>query len=129
MLYEVITDPLAEPERTFDLLGAVRSLVPSMPVRLVTAGIGLAAKVEALRAAKVDIVTMQVNAVSPEMAKALYAWVRPGVLTLRAADAATALLDGQVEAMKALAAAGIPAEVEFLLVPGVNDAHLRNNFV
>lgn len=117
-------DPLAEPERTLDLLAAVRALAPLVPVRLATAGIGLAALAETLRDAGVGRVTVQVSAVSLDMAQALYAWVRPGVLTLRAADGAAALLAGQAEAMHALRAASIPAEIEFLLVPGVNDAHL-----
>lgn len=117
-------DPLAEAERTLDLLAAVRALAPQVPVRLVTAGVGLTALAAKLREAGVGLVTLQVNAVSPEMAKALYAWVRPGVLTLRAADAASALLTGQIEAMLALSAAGVAVEVEFLLAPGVNDGHL-----
>jgi len=119
-------DPLAETGRTLDLLFAVRALAPDLPVRLVTAGLGLPPALDALREAGVDGVTLQVNAVSPEMAAALYAWVRPGVRTLRAAEGAAALLAGQAEAMQVLRDAGLPAEVEFLLVPGVNGAHLHD---
>ena len=117
-------DPLAEARRTLDLLEAVRGVAPGVPVRLVTAGLGLAAVADELRDLGVGLVTVQVNAVSAEMAQALYAWVRPGVLTLRAAEAAEALLAGQREAIKALRDADVAAEVEFLLVPGVNAAHV-----
>ncbi|EPR42532.1 Dinitrogenase iron-molybdenum cofactor biosynthesis protein [Desulfovibrio sp. X2] len=117
-------DPLAEPERTLDLLEAVRGLAPAAAVRLVTSGLNLAPVLDDLKALRVSPVVVQVNAVDHDLAKSLYAWVRPGVRTLRADEAADVLLAGQEEALDLLDGAGVETEVEFLLVPGVNDAHL-----
>jgi nitrogen fixation protein NifB len=69
--------------------------------------------------------TVTINAVMPETAEAIYAWVSgPHGERLKGADAAHRLLGRQWEGLALAVRAGLVVKVNSVLIPGVNDLEL-----
>jgi nitrogen fixation protein NifB len=69
--------------------------------------------------------TVTINAVMPETAEAIYAWVGgPGGERLKGEDAARHLLERQWQGLAQAVAAGLVVKVNSVLIPGVNEDEL-----
>ena len=119
-------DPLANVDITLTTLGLVREAFPDMQLCLTTVGIGLADAAEKLAGLKLSHVTVLVDAVSAEVAKKLYAWIRPSTKTVPLAEAVDVLLAEQAKGVGALVKAGISVKINTTVYPGVNAGHVED---
>jgi nitrogen fixation protein NifB len=117
-------DAFANPDVTLETLRLIRERFPEMLICLATNGLNLAPHVKDLADLKVSHVTVTVNAVDPEIGAKIYSWVRLGKVIYRGVRAAEILLERQLEAIRALKAAGIVVKVNTIVIPGVNDDHV-----
>jgi nitrogen fixation protein NifB len=117
-------DPFANPRETLETVRLVRERFPGLLLCLATNGLGLPPHLEALADLGVTHVTITVNAVDPDIGRAIYGWVRDGKVVYRGRDAAELLLARQLEAIAGLKARGIAAKVNTIVIPGVNDGHV-----
>ncbi|UZP68758.1 radical SAM protein [Desulfovibrio mangrovi] len=118
-------DPLATPEITLHALGLIRSAFPDTPLSLTTNGMGAAALAGPLSEAGLKQACLLVNAVDPEIAEHIYAWIRPGTRTLPLPEAARMLVKEQAAAVTALTAAGIRVSIRTTIFPETNDSHVN----
>jgi len=107
--------------RTFRLLA---DKAPDLKFCLSTNGLALAEHVQAIKDLNIDHVTITMNAIDPEIAERIYAWVYHKGKRYTGVEGARILLDRQMEGLEALTSAGILAKINSVMVPGVNDAHL-----
>jgi nitrogen fixation protein NifB len=117
-------EPLAN-EATFETLGLVRREYPDAILCVSTNGLALSERVADLVAAGVRSLTVTINAVMPETAEAIYAWVSgPDGKRLRGEEGARHLLERQWQGLARAVSAGLVVKVNSVLIPGVNDAEL-----
>ena len=118
-------DPLADPEATLAVLEMIHVKHPHLHLGMVTLGLGGARDAQRFSTGGLSQVTVAVDAVDPEVASAIYAWIRPGKKTLPLARAVQCLVQGQAEAIRAFAGAGCKVIVRSTVYPGRNDRHLE----
>lgn len=117
-------DPLAN-EATFETLDLVRRAYPEAILCVSTNGLALPERVGDLVAVGVRSLTVTINAVMPETADAVYAWVSgPGGERLKGIDGAHRLLERQWDGLARAVRAGLVVKVNSVLIPGVNDMEL-----
>jgi len=117
-------DPLAN-EATFETLDLVRREYPEAILCVSTNGLALPERVADLVAVGVRSLTVTINAVMPETAEAVYAWVSgPNGERLTGIDGARRLLDNQWDGLAKAVRAGLIVKVNSVLIPGVNDMEL-----
>lgn len=115
-------DPLANPEktlRTFELLSET-----GLRLCLSTNGLMLPDFVPELKRLGVDHVTVTINAVDPTIASKIYAWIVFGRRRLEGEEAASLLIDRQMQSLDLLKKHDILCKVNTVLIPGVNDDHI-----
>ncbi len=118
-------DPLANPKRTFDTLERVGREMPGIKLCLSTNGLALPQYVDRLAELGVDHVTITINAVDPHVAAGIYAWVVWEGRRLTGEEAAALLIRQQLKGLEMLVARGILVKVNSVMIPGVNDRHLK----
>jgi nitrogen fixation protein NifB len=118
-------DPFADPERTMETLRLVRKRYPEMLLCVATNGLNALASLDELAELAVSHVTVTVNAVDPEIASKIYAWVREGKRIRGPREGAEILLSRQIEVIRGLKERGITTKVNTIVIPGVNDAHVN----
>jgi nitrogen fixation protein NifB len=119
-------DPFANSVETMETLLAVRRRFPELMLCVASNGLGIAPHIDNLAALNVSHVTLTVNAVDPEVGARIYAWIRDGRRPLRGLDAAKLLLERQLEAIRRLKERGIVVKINTILMPGINDHHVRD---
>ncbi len=118
-------DPLATATILFEALEVIRRTFPDMPLEITTLGLGGEAHVRQLADLGVARVNLLVDAVTPETAAKVYAWVRPGTKTVPLPEAVALLIEEQARTATALHRAGIAVRICTTLCPGVNDAEVE----
>ncbi|WP_241667316.1 radical SAM protein [Pseudodesulfovibrio senegalensis] len=118
-------DPMAEPAYTMETLRMVREAYPDMALCLTTLGMGADAYAEELVELGVSYVTVLVDAVSPEVAEKLYAWVRPATRTMPLPEAVKVLLNEQTRTVTAFKRMGITVKINTTVYPGYNAGHVE----
>lgn len=118
-------DPLAVPEPTIRTLRLVRDKLPEMDLCMTSIGIGMDLYAPELAEIGVSHVTLLVDAVDPEVAEKLYAWIRPGRKTMVLGEAAKTLMEEQKKAVTALKKAGITVKINTTVYPGYNAGHVE----
>jgi nitrogen fixation protein NifB len=117
-------DPLAN-EATFETLDLVRREYPESILCVSTNGLALPQRVNDLVAVGVRSLTVTINAVMPETAEAVYAWVSgPDGERLTGIEGAARLLENQWDGLRKAVRAGLIVKVNSVLIPGVNDFEL-----
>lgn len=116
-------DPFANPVETMETLTQVRRRFPDLLLCLASNGLGIGPYIDDLAALQVSHVTLTINAVDPAIGARIYAWIRDGRRPLRGEEAATLLLERQLDAITRLKARGIVVKINFILMPGINDDH------
>ena len=76
-------DPLATPDITLQAIELVRARYPEVKIGLKTLGIGSAALAGKLARAGLNYVEMQVDGTKAAVLEKIYAWIRPGMKTLK----------------------------------------------
>jgi nitrogen fixation protein NifB len=117
-------DALANAENSFRTCELVREAFPHLKLCLSTNGLALPEEVERIAAAGIAHVTITINAVDPEIGARLYPWIFFRHRRWEGTEAASILLERQMQGLEALTAKGILVKVNSVLIPGVNEAHL-----
>lgn len=119
-------DPLASPDATLRTLRLVRDAYPDISLCLTTVGINGALYAPELADIGLSHITLLVDAVAPEVAEKLYAWVRPSTKTVPLPQACRDLLNEQAKTVSAFKAAGITVKVNTTVYPGYNAGHVED---
>ncbi|MCI5139105.1 MAG: radical SAM protein, partial [Candidatus Electrothrix sp. AR1] len=117
-------DALADPNTLFSLLDLLKEKYPDCPVKLTTIGLNVAPLAEDLASKGIIQVNLQVEAVSLDILKKIYAWIRPDKRTVPLPEVIAFLLQEQERAITALKEAGIPVNIQTTIYPGINDEHI-----
>lgn len=117
-------DPLATPGITISAVEQIRTRYPGLKIGLKTLGIGSDKLAGALAQAGVDYVEMQVDGVRAEILEKIYAWIRPGLKTLKISEAVKLLLKEQQNGIPALKFHNIDVSILTTLYPGYNIDHV-----
>ncbi len=118
-------DPFANPEETMKTLRLVRKRFPEMLFCISTNGLGIGPFIPELAEMGVTHVTITVNATDPEIAANIYSWMRYKKKVYRGVRAGALLLEKQTEAVKELKSHGITVKINTIIIPGINDFHIR----
>ena len=117
-------DPLGDIEETLEILKLVHSRFPEIKITITTLGLFAEQHAESLTQAGINGVTLLVDAVSQDVAKKLYAWIRPGRKTVPLDQAVNMLLLEQLLAVKAFKKEGCSVTIRSMVYPGFNDGHI-----
>ncbi len=119
-------DPFANPNETMETFRLVRASYPNMILCLSTNGLGLAEDhIKELAALQVSHVTVTMNGTDPAIAGQIYAWARKDGKIYRNEKAAEVMIQHQLQAIRWIKQYGMIAKVNSIIVPGVNDSHLK----
>ena len=118
-------DALANPEKTFRTFALIRETAPDIKLCLSTNGLALPDHVDTIRQFNVDHVTITINMVDPEVGQHIYPWIFYNHKRWHGIEAARILHQRQMQGLEMLTAAGILVKVNSVLIPGINDGHLK----
>ncbi len=118
-------DALANAAATFETCDRIAARLPDVALCLSTNGLALGEHVAAIKARNISHVTVTLNALDPEIAARIYAWIVVDRKRRSGVDAARLLIERQLDGLKAAVAAGLLVKVNSVMIPGINDAHLR----
>lgn len=118
-------DPLANPGRTFDTFRMLSEQAPDIKLCVSTNGLALPDSVEELSKHNIDHVTITINCVDPEVGAKIYPWIYWNNKRIHGVKAAKILIDQQQKGLEMLVAKGILVKVNSVMIPGVNDEHLK----
>lgn len=118
-------DPLANPERTFSTFRQLTEKAPDIKLCVSTNGLSLPQHVDELCKHNIDHVTMTINCVDPEVGAKIYPWVFWENRRVKGKKGAKILIEQQQKGLEMLVARGVLVKVNSVLIPGVNDEHLK----
>lgn len=118
-------DPLANPERTFETFRMLSEQAPDIKLCVSTNGLALPDAVEELAKHNIDHVTITINCVDPEVGEKIYPWIYWNNKRIHGKKAAKILIDQQQKGLQMLIDRGILVKVNSVMIPGVNDEHLK----
>lgn len=118
-------DPLANPERTFDTFRQLSEQTPDIKLCVSTNGLALPESVEELSKHNIDHVTITINTVDPEIGAKIYPWIYWNNRRIRGVKGAKILIEQQQKGLEMLTERGILVKVNSVMIPGVNDLHLK----
>ncbi len=118
-------DPLANANATAATLRGIRKLDSDVHLCVSTNGLTLSEHIPMLRDLGVHHLTITMNAVYPETAAQLYAWIYHNGRRYRGLEGANILLAQQWQGLSDAMAAGLLIKVNTVLVPGVNTAEIE----
>ena len=118
-------DPLANPARTFETFRQLSDKAPDIKLCLSTNGLTLPEHVDEIAKHNIDHVTITINCVDPEIGAQIYPWIYWQNRRLRGVEAARILIEQQQKGLEMLASRGILVKVNSVMIPGVNDEHLK----
>lgn len=118
-------DPLANPERTLATFRALAEQAPDIKLCVSTNGLALPNLVEDLCALNIDHVTLTINCVDPDVGAQIYPWIFWKNRRIKGRKAAEILIERQQQGLEMLVARGVLVKVNSVLIPGVNDEHLK----
>jgi len=118
-------DPLANPARTFATFRGLAEKAPDLKLCLSTNGLALPEQIDELAKYNIEHVTITINCVDPEVGARIYPWIFWNNRRIRGRAAAKILIAQQQQGLEMLVARGILVKVNSVLIPGVNDQHLK----
>ncbi|HEY6896014.1 MAG TPA: nitrogenase cofactor biosynthesis protein NifB [Rhodocyclaceae bacterium] len=118
-------DPLANPERTFETFRQLAEKAPDIKLCVSTNGLALPDHVEELSKHNIDHVTITINCVDPDVGAQIYPWIYWQNKRIHGREGAKILIEQQQKGLEMLTAKGILVKVNSVLIPGVNDQHLK----
>jgi nitrogen fixation protein NifB len=118
-------DPLANPERSFATFRRIAEHAPDIRLCVSTNGLALADCVDELQKYNIDHVTLTINCVDPDVGAKIYPWVFWKHRRVFGREAAAILIERQQQGLEMLVARGILVKVNSVMIPGVNDEHLK----
>ncbi|GHU23407.1 FeMo cofactor biosynthesis protein NifB [Betaproteobacteria bacterium] len=118
-------DPLANPERVFETFRQLSEKAPDIKLCVSTNGLNLPKYADEIARHNIDHVTITINCLDPKIGAQIYPWIFWENRRIRGFDAAAILIEQQQKGLEMLTARGILVKVNSVLIPGVNDAHLK----
>lgn len=118
-------DPFANPEETMQTLELISKNFPDLMLCVASNGLNIHPYIESLSKMNVSHVTITVNAIDPEIAAKIYAWVRAWKTIYRGRNAGEVLIERQISAIQQLKKSGITVKVNTIIIPGINDSHIE----
>lgn len=118
-------DPLANPERTFDTFRQLSEQAPDIKLCVSTNGLALPDAVDELAKHNIDHVTITINTVDPEIGAKIYPWIYWNNRRIHGVKGAKILIRQQQKGLEMLVERGILVKVNSVMIPGVNDTHLK----
>ena len=118
-------DPLANPARTFATFRALAEKAPDIKLCVSTNGLALPEHIDELAKHNIEHVTITINCVDPDIGARIYPWIFWKNRRVRGRAAAEILIAQQQKGLERLVARGILVKVNSVLIPGVNDEHLK----
>ncbi len=119
-------DPLCDPQRTLETLRAVHTAYPHLLLCLSTNGLNVSSHVDDLVAAGLTHVTLTINAVDPAIGAKIHSRIIIDEQISEGREAAQILYARQREAVVKLKARNVVVKVNTVIVPGINDRHVRD---
>ena len=117
-------DPLAN-EATFETLERIHSEYPNLVKCLSTNGLLLEQRLPRMIEVGISALTVTVNAMDWKVGRRIYSWARFEGKTLRGEEAAKIIIANQMRGVRAALEAGLALKINTVLIPGVNDEHVR----
>jgi len=118
-------DPLANPERTLSTFRALSEKAPDIKLCLSTNGLALPELVDEICKHNIDHVTITINCVDPDVGAKIYPWIFWQNRRIKGRRAAEILIQQQQKGLERLVARGVLVKVNSVMIPGVNDEHLK----
>ncbi|MEM0911789.1 MAG: nitrogenase cofactor biosynthesis protein NifB, partial [Pseudomonadota bacterium] len=118
-------DPLANPERTFATFRMLSEQTPDIKLCVSTNGLALPDAVEELSQHNIDHVTITINTLDPEIGAKIYPWIYWNGRRIRGVKGAKILIEQQQKGLEMLTERGILVKVNSVMIPGVNEEHLK----
>ncbi len=116
-------DPLAN-SSTFDVMSAVHREFPELILCISTNGLLIPDRLETLLKTGVRSLTITINAVSPETAEKIYAWIIYEGKRYEGREAAERLLYAQWRGLNNAIDAGFIVKINTVYIPGTNDTDI-----
>jgi len=118
-------DPLANPGRTLDTFRQLSEKAPDIKLCVSTNGLALPETVDELCAHNIDHVTITINCVDPDVGVKIYPWIFWKGRRVKGRKGVAILIEQQQKGLEMLVARGVLVKVNSVLIPGVNDEHLK----
>lgn len=118
-------DPLAQPERTLETFRQLSEKAPDIKLCVSTNGLNLPNVVDQICEHNIDHVTITINCVDPEVGAKIYPWIFWNNRRIRGVKAAEILIAQQQKGLEMLVERGVLVKVNSVMIPGVNDEHLK----
>lgn len=104
---------------------AVSKAIPDIKLCISTNGLALPDHVEELADMNVDHVTITINMVDPEIGTKIYPWIYYKHKRYTGLEASQILHERQMQGLEMLTERGILTKINSVMIPGVNDEHLK----
>ena len=118
-------DPLANPERTFATFRALAEKAPDIKLCVSTNGLVLPEYVDELVKYNIEHVTITINCLDADIGAQIYPWIFWKNRRVRGRAASEILITQQQKGLDMLVARGVLVKVNSVMIPGVNDEHLK----
>jgi nitrogen fixation protein NifB len=118
-------DPLANPARTFETFRQLTAQAPDIKLCVSTNGLALPEVVDELCQYNIEHVTITINCVDPDVGAQIYPWIFWNHRRIKGRKAAEILIAQQQKGLELLVARGVLVKVNSVLIPGINDEHLK----
>lgn len=118
-------DPLANPARTFATFRTLSELAPDIKLCVSTNGLALPDCVDELARHNVEHVTITINSVDPEIGAKIHPWIFWRNRRIKGINGARILIEQQQKGLEMLTERGILVKINSVMIPGVNDEHLK----
>ncbi|MCB6178312.1 nitrogenase cofactor biosynthesis protein NifB [Rhodobacter sp. Har01] len=111
--------------KTRETFRQVVAQIPDIKLCLSSNGLALPDHIDELVEMNIDHVTLTINMIDPEIGAKIYPWIFHDHQRLTGIEAARVLHERQMLSLDMLVARGILVKVNSVMIPGINDAHLR----
>jgi nitrogen fixation protein NifB len=112
-------------EQTFQTHALLHQRYPQMVTCLCTNGLLLVDKLETIVKAGIRALTVTVNASDSRIGRYIYSWAKYQGTIYREEEAAALIIKKQFSGIRKALDAGLLVKVNTVLIPGVNDQHMR----
>jgi nitrogen fixation protein NifB len=118
-------DPLANPDRTFATFRMLSEQAPDIKLCVSTNGLALPEQIDELCRHNIDHVTITINCLDADIGAKIYPWIFWKNRRVRGREAAEILIEQQQRGLEMLVARGVLVKVNSVMIPGINDEHLK----
>jgi nitrogen fixation protein NifB len=112
-------------KKTKETFSLVAAKIPDIKLCISTNGLALPDHVDELVDMNVDHVTITINMVDPEIGAKIYPWIFFRSKRYTGVEASRILHERQILGLEMLTARGVLTKINSVMIPGVNDDHLK----